>query len=125
LSETPWLDRLRGGFRKTSDRLGDNLTGLFTKAALDAQMLEEIEEALIASDLGPAAAARVRNRLAGERFERGLSEAEVKRIVADELAKSRRHVPGRRHRPAQDLGGADRGSDHHWTRGRRSIGDRL
>jgi threonylcarbamoyladenosine tRNA methylthiotransferase MtaB len=27
-----WLDRLRGGFKKTADRLGDNLTGLFTKA---------------------------------------------------------------------------------------------
>jgi fused signal recognition particle receptor len=86
LSETPWLDRLRGGFRKTSDRLGDNLTGLFTKATLDPETLDDIEEALIASDLGPAAAARVRARLAGERFERGLSEAEVKRIVADELA---------------------------------------
>jgi fused signal recognition particle receptor len=92
LSETPWLDRLRGGFRKTSDRIGDNLTGLFTKATLDSQTLDEIEEALIASDLGPAAAARVRDRLAVERFERGLSEAEVKRIVADELAKILRSV---------------------------------
>jgi fused signal recognition particle receptor len=92
LSETPWLDRLRGGFRKTSDRLGDNLTGLFTKATLDPQTLDDIEEALIASDLGPAAAARVRTRLAGERFERGLGEAEVKRIVADELAKILRPV---------------------------------
>ena len=87
MSDTPWLDRMRGGFRKTSDRFGENLTGLFTKAALDPQTLDEIEEALIASDLGPAAAARVRTRLAGERFERGLSEAEVKRIVADELSK--------------------------------------
>jgi fused signal recognition particle receptor len=62
LSETPWLDRLRGGFRKTSDRLGDNLTGLFTKATLDPETLDDIEEALIASDLGPAAASRVRAR---------------------------------------------------------------
>jgi fused signal recognition particle receptor len=92
LSETPWLNRLRGGFRKTSDRLGDNLTGLFTKANLDPETLDDIEEALIASDLGPAAAARVRARLAGERFDRGLTEAEVKRIVADELAKILRPV---------------------------------
>jgi fused signal recognition particle receptor len=59
---------------------------------LDSQTLDDIEEALIASDLGPAAAARVRDRLAVERFERGLSEAEVKRIVADELAKILRSV---------------------------------
>ena len=53
MSETTWLERMRSGFRKTSDRLGDNLTGLFTKASLDAATLDEIEEALIASDLGP------------------------------------------------------------------------
>ena len=87
MNEETWLDRLRGGFRKTSDRLGDNLAGLFTRAALDDDTLDEIEEALIASDLGPAAAARVRARLTTERFERGLSEAAVREMVAQELAK--------------------------------------
>ena len=87
MSEATWLDRLQAGFRKTSDRLGDNLTGLFTKAALDEETLEEIEEALIASDLGPATAAKIRARLAGERFERGLSEYAVREIVAEELEK--------------------------------------
>jgi fused signal recognition particle receptor len=82
-----WLNRLNEGFRKTSEKLGDNLTGLFTKAALDAETLDEIEEALIASDLGPRTAAKIRNRLAGERFERGLSEHAVREIVADEIEK--------------------------------------
>ena len=87
MSETSWLERMRAGFRKTSDRLGDNLSGLFTKASLDPQTLDEIEEALIASDLGPATAAKVRERLAGERFEKGLNEAAVRAIVAEELEK--------------------------------------
>ena len=87
MTEAPWFDRLSEGFRKTSDRLSDNLTGLFTKALLDEQTLDDIEEALIASDLGPATAAKVRRRLANERFERGLSETAVKEIVADEVAK--------------------------------------
>ena len=87
MSETPWLERLRGGFKKTSDRLGDNLTGLFTKSVLDEATLDEIEEALIASDLGPATAAKVRDRLASERYERGLTEAGVREVVAEELAK--------------------------------------
>ncbi|HEY5723587.1 MAG TPA: signal recognition particle-docking protein FtsY [Allosphingosinicella sp.] len=86
-SEVPWLERLRDGFRKTSDKLGDNLSGLFTKAALDEETLDEIEEALIASDLGPATAARIRARLAVERFERGLSEYAVREVVAQELEK--------------------------------------
>ncbi|MGE5723049.1 MAG: signal recognition particle-docking protein FtsY [Sphingomonadales bacterium] len=87
MSDPNWLDRLRGGFKKTSDRLGDNLSGLFTKSTLDSATLDEIEEALIASDLGPSTAAKVRARLAGERFERGLSEYAVREIVAEELAK--------------------------------------
>ena len=87
MSEGTWLDRLNAGFRKTSERLGDNLTGLFTKAALDEQTLDEIEEALIASDLGPATAARIRDRLSRERFERGLTEYAVREIMADEVEK--------------------------------------
>lgn len=87
MSEATWLDRLQTGFKKTSERLGDNLTGLFTKAALDEETLDEIEEALIASDLGPATAARIRTRLAGERFERGLSEYAVREIMAEEVEK--------------------------------------
>ncbi len=87
MTETPWIERLRAGFRKTSDRLGDNLTGLFTRSALDSETLDEIEEALIASDLGPATAARIRARLAAERFERGLGEQGLREIVAQELEK--------------------------------------
>jgi fused signal recognition particle receptor len=92
MSETSWFERMRAGFRKTSDRLGDNLSGLLTRASLDAQTLDEIEEALIASDLGPETAARVRERLAGERFEKGLTEEAVRTIVAEELEKILRPV---------------------------------
>jgi fused signal recognition particle receptor len=85
LSDAGWLDRLTAGFRKTSDRLGDNLTGLFNKAQLDEALLDQIEEALIASDLGPETAAKVRARLAEEQYELDLTEARVRAIVAEEL----------------------------------------
>ena len=84
---TPWHERLFGGFRRTSEKLGENLTGLFTKAALDDATLDEIEEALISSDLGPTTAARVRARLERERYEKGLDEAAVREIVAQEIAR--------------------------------------
>jgi len=83
---TPWHERLLGGFRRTSDRLGENISGLLGKAALDADTLDQIEEALIASDLGPATASRVRDRLEGERFALGLTEARLREIVAEEVA---------------------------------------
>ena len=85
MTDASWYERMRLGFKKTSDRLGDNLTGLITKSALDETTLDEIEEALVASDLGPRTAAKVRARLAGERFERGLSEAAIRDVVAQEL----------------------------------------
>ena len=81
-----WKDRLFGGFSKTSSRLTENLAGLVTKAKLDEATLDEIEDALIMSDLGPATAATIREKLAVERFEKGLSEHAVKEIIQREIA---------------------------------------
>ena len=60
MAELSWRERLFGGFKRTSDRLGENISGLFTKATLDDQTLDELEEALITTDLGPAMAGRIR-----------------------------------------------------------------
>lgn len=87
MSESPWHKKLFGGFKRTSDKLSENLTGLFTKSALDDTTLDEIEEALIMSDLGPAMAGRVRERIATGRYEKGIDEAGVKAIVAEEIEK--------------------------------------
>jgi fused signal recognition particle receptor len=87
VTDTSWYERMRLGFQKTNARLGDNLTGLLTRSTLDAATLDDIEEALVASDLGPRTAAKVRARLEGERFERGIDEAAVRTVVAEELEK--------------------------------------
>ncbi|WP_084579861.1 signal recognition particle-docking protein FtsY [Sphingomonas azotifigens] len=86
MSGPSWHEKLLGGFRKTSDRLLGNLAGL-SLARLDEATLDEIEEALIASDLGPATAAKVRARLAEGQFERNLEELGIRVIVAEEVAK--------------------------------------
>lgn len=80
-----WTERMRAGLRKTSGRLGENLTGLVAREKLDAETLDEIEEALIATDLGPAVAARIRDRIAEQRYDRHLSELDIRELVADEL----------------------------------------
>ena len=46
-----WLDRLRGGFAKTADRVADNLTGLTTKAALDTFTGMKATEMKLAAEL--------------------------------------------------------------------------
>jgi fused signal recognition particle receptor len=84
---TSWHDRLLGGFRKTSDRLMGNLAGL-SAARLDEDTLDEIEEALIASDLGPETAARVRARLSEGQYERNMEELGIRLVVAEEVERS-------------------------------------
>ncbi len=88
MSTSPsWHQRLLGGFKRTSDRLVGNLAGLGT-ARLDEDTLDEIEEALIASDLGPATAARIRQRLAEGSFERDMEELGIRLVVAEEIEKT-------------------------------------
>lgn len=81
-----WHERLLGGLKKTSDRLTGNLVGL-SAARLDGATLDDIEEALIASDLGPAVAARVRTRLAEGQYERNMEELGIRLVVAEEIEK--------------------------------------
>ena len=81
-----WTDRLFGGFRKTSEKLTSNLTEVVGTAKLDDATLDEVEDALILSDLGPAAAARIRERLRDKRFGLEISETELKEAVAEEIA---------------------------------------
>jgi fused signal recognition particle receptor len=82
-----WHERLLGGFRKTSDRLMGNLAGL-SAARLDEETLDEIEEALVASDLGPETAARVRARLSEGQYERNMEELGIRLVVAEEVERS-------------------------------------
>jgi len=81
-----WHQKLLGGFRRTSDRLVGNLAGLGLGRLDDAQ-LDEIEEALVASDLGPQTAARIRDRLAEGQFERNMEDLGIRLVVAEEIEK--------------------------------------
>ena len=81
-----WSDRLFGGFRKTSEKMTSNLTEVVGTEKLDDATLDDVEDALILSDLGPAAAARIRTKLAEKRFGLEITERELKEAVAEEIA---------------------------------------
>ena len=82
-----WLDRLKSGLTRSTTKLGDSLAGLATGTMpLDEERLDAIEEALIAADLGPAVASRIRERLADAKFAKGIDEAGLKAAVAAEVA---------------------------------------
>lgn len=86
MSETSWAQRLLGGFAKTAARLSANLPGAGGTARLDEATLDALEDALIMSDLGPAAAARIRARLAEKRFGLEITARALKEAVAEEIA---------------------------------------
>jgi fused signal recognition particle receptor len=57
--QTGWWGRLTGGLKRTSSALGGAITDIVMKGPMDPAKLDEIEEALIRSDLGLESAARV------------------------------------------------------------------
>ena len=81
-----WTDRLFGGLKKTSGKWTENIAGRVTKAKLDPSDHDEIEDALIASDLGPAMASQIREKIAAGRFDRGVDADGIRQIVEDEIA---------------------------------------
>lgn len=82
-----WLSRLTRGLGKSSDRLGGGLIDLFTKRKLDANALEELEELLITSDLGPKTAAKIVAAFAENRFDKELEGEDIRNLLANEIKK--------------------------------------
>jgi fused signal recognition particle receptor len=78
---------LFNGLRKSSAKLADSFTSVFTKEKLDAAALEALEEALIASDMGAAAAARIASALAEQRFSKENAQTEAREALAAEVAR--------------------------------------
>jgi len=82
-----WFARLRTGLSKSSSRLGEGITAILVKRKLDDVMLEQLEEVLLATDMGPAAAAELTATLARQRHDKDVTEEEVKRVLAEEAAR--------------------------------------
>jgi fused signal recognition particle receptor len=84
--KTGWLSRLRAGLAKSTKRVTESITGLFTKKKLDQQTLDELEDALIQADLGVSVAARLVGKLGKERFGKEVTDEEVRAAFADDIA---------------------------------------
>jgi fused signal recognition particle receptor len=82
-----WFTQLRSGLARTSSALSDNLTSVLSRRKLDAETLDELEDALIKADLGIAMAARIRSSLASTRHDRALSPLHLREVLAAEVAK--------------------------------------
>ena len=81
-----FFSRLKEGLTRSTQKLTGGITAVFTKRQLDDAALDELEELLIAADLGPDAAARIIASFRASRFGREVTDAEVKAALAEEVA---------------------------------------
>ena len=79
------LHKLAEGLKRSSSRFAEGLAGL-AKRKIDRDSLDELEELLITSDMGTKVAARITKAFSKDRFDREVSEAEVRAALASEIA---------------------------------------
>lgn len=86
-----FFDKLKQGLAKTRKSLVDNTEALFRGRAVDEGMLEELEEVLIMSDVGPQAAAAITDSLR-EKIRQGkaLDSRDLKAALKQEIRKGLR-----------------------------------
>ncbi len=82
-----FFSRLREGLSRSTQKLGGGITAVFTRRRLDEAALEELEEVLIAADLGPAVAGRVIDTFRRTRFGSEVTDDEVRQALAIEIAR--------------------------------------
>ncbi|HVC60422.1 MAG TPA: signal recognition particle-docking protein FtsY [Acetobacteraceae bacterium] len=80
------FSRLKEGLARSTQKLTEGIATVFQKRRLDDAALEELEELLIAADLGTEAASRVIAGFRRSRFGKEVGDAEVKQALAEEIA---------------------------------------
>jgi fused signal recognition particle receptor len=82
-----WLARLKAGMARSSERLNAGINAIFNRRPLDDAALLELEELLIASDMGIGIAAEVTEELRRTRFNQEVSPEEVRGALAEEVVR--------------------------------------
>jgi fused signal recognition particle receptor len=84
--QSGWLARLRAGLSRTSSQLTGGIAAALTRRRLDQATLDALEEALIAADLGVVTASRLVETLARDKFDKEVTDEEVREALADDIA---------------------------------------
>lgn len=87
-----WFKKLKEGLKKSSGKITEGVAGVVSKRKLDNETLEQLEEVLIAADLGVETAAKLIAHLAKEKFDKEVSDEEVRSALSDDIAEILRPV---------------------------------
>ena len=82
-----WFSRLKQGLARSSARLSEGISSIFTKRRLDDATLAELEELLIGADLGVQLAGEATETLRKTRFNQEVTPEEVRTALAEEIAR--------------------------------------
>jgi fused signal recognition particle receptor len=80
-----FFSRLKEGLSRSTQKLSTGITAVFTKRKLDDAALDELEELLIAADLGPSVAGRVIDAFRRTRFGTDVTDEDIKTALAEEI----------------------------------------
>lgn len=86
-----WLQKLKAGLSKSSKKVTESLaslpslSALIGKSKLDAASLEDVEDALIAADLGTASARRLSESMRAHKFDGPVDAASIATALASGL----------------------------------------
>ena len=80
-----WFSRLKEGLSASSNKVVSGITGIFTEKRLDEETLEQLEDLLISSDLGVNVANRLIKTLSELKFDKQVSNREVRETFAKDI----------------------------------------
>ena len=78
-----WLKKLTSGLSKTSAKVTASLSSLLGRSSIDAASIEEVEDALIAADLGTIVAARLAEGVRRHKFDGEVTAPALAGALAD------------------------------------------
>ena len=81
-----WFSRLKAGLSKSTSNISTGITEIFTKAKLDGDTLENLEDLLISADLGVATATKISEQLSKSRLDKDITPSEVRAVLATEIS---------------------------------------
>lgn len=81
-----WFSRLGKGLSKSTGKLGQGISDIFTKRKLDEESLQDLEDLLITADLGPKTAADIVAKFSAQKFDKDIEPGEVRQALSDIVA---------------------------------------
>ena len=85
VAQPGFFSKLSSGLAKSSSKMGNSITSLFTQRRLDDEALEDLEDILLTSDMGGKVSARIVENLAKTRMDKDVNDEEIKLALADEI----------------------------------------